>query len=203
MTEKFVDELAEQNYAIIDNFLTQEEIDFYRSEINSLYTEEQFKRAGIGAKGEQTIDKQIRTDYIFWLKNDLSDNASSIIFRKIDALREYIRTTCYLNIQDMEMHLTYYPEGSFYKRHLDQFKENDNRELTFICYLNQNWQEEDEGKLRIYLPNGEGVDIAPVSGRLVCFRSNLLEHEVLVTKKSRYSITGWLLRMKRDLVFLS
>lgn len=202
MTEKFVDELAEQNYAIIDNFLSQEEIDFYRSKIDSLYNDEQFKKAGIGAKEEQTIDKQVRTDYIFWLKNDLENAASAVIFSKIDTLREYIRTMCFLNIQDMEMHLTYYPEGSFYKRHLDQFKENDNRELTFICYLNENWKEQHEGKLRIYLPDGSCIDIAPISGRLVCFRSHLLEHEVLVTKKARYSITGWMLRMKRDLLFL-
>ncbi|MCB0627245.1 MAG: 2OG-Fe(II) oxygenase, partial [Saprospiraceae bacterium] len=35
-------------------------------------------------------------------------------------------------------------------------------------------------------------EILPVGGRLVLFRSELLEHEVLPARRERYSLTGWL-----------
>jgi SM-20-related protein len=33
----------------------------------------------------------------------------------------------------------------------------------------------------------------PEAGRLVCFRSDLIEHEVLPATRERYSLTGWAL----------
>jgi SM-20-related protein len=90
------------------------------------------------------------------------------------------------------VHRTIYPIGSFYKRHLDQFKKDDKRKLSVICYLNTDWKESEGGQLRIYLPNGS-TDIFPLAGRLVCFRSDLLEHEVLPATRERLSLTGWLL----------
>jgi SM-20-related protein len=47
------------------------------------------------------------------------------------------------------------------------------------------------GALRIY--QGAGwLDIAPDAGNSVFFKSDKLEHEVLVTHLPRMSITGWL-----------
>ena len=84
MNDAFVDALALKNYAVIDNFLTPEEVRFYKSQIDNLYKEEQFKKAGIGAKNTQTVIKEIRSDYIFWLKND--SEQSVLIFKKINEL---------------------------------------------------------------------------------------------------------------------
>jgi SM-20-related protein len=39
----------------------------------------------------------------------------------------------------------------------------------------------------------ESKDVLPVAGRLVCFRSDLLEHEVLPATRERLSLTGWLI----------
>jgi len=88
--------------------------------------------------------------------------------------------------------------GTFYKRHLDQFKKDDHRKLSVICYLNKNWKASEGGQLRIYVSGAE-LDILPVAGRFVCFRSDQLEHEVLPATRERWSLTGWILDQHADL----
>ena len=54
----------------------------------------------------------------------------------------------------------------------------------------------DGGKLIIYIQeNGieKAIEIEPLAGRLVCFKSELLEHEVKETFAERLSVTDWLL----------
>lgn len=103
----------------------------------------------------------------------------------------------FLSLKDFEIHMTVYPVGAFYKRHLDQFKKEGHRKISVICYLNEEWKEEHGGQLRMYVPEGS-LDVLPVSGRLVCFRSDLLEHEVLSATRQRMSLTGWMLDVSAD-----
>jgi SM-20-related protein len=114
---------------------------------------------------------------------------------------QYINQTLFLSLKDYEIHMTVYPVGSYYKRHLDQFKKDDHRRLSVICYLNEDWRDEHGGQLRIYLPGGP-IDILPISGRIVCFRSDQLEHEVLPATRERFSLTGWMLDQYADLKHL-
>jgi Rps23 Pro-64 3,4-dihydroxylase Tpa1-like proline 4-hydroxylase len=98
---------------------------------------------------------------------------------RLEDLVQYINQTLFLSLKDYEVHMTVYPTGSFYKRHLDQFKKDDHRKLSIICYLNVNWKETEGGQLRMHLPalcetSGgkpeETKDVFPIAGRLVCFR---------------------------------
>jgi SM-20-related protein len=61
-----------------------------------------------------------------------------------------------------------------------------------ICYLNNDWTDEQGGQLRMYLLD-RALDILPQAGKLVCFRSDQIEHEVLPATRPRMSITGWML----------
>jgi SM-20-related protein len=97
--------------------------------------------------------------------------------------------------------MTVYPVGSFYKRHLDQFKQDDHRKLSLICYLNEDWKEIHGGQLRMHLPS-EVLDVLPTGGKLVCFRSDMIEHEVLPATRERYSLTGWILDQHLELKHL-
>jgi SM-20-related protein len=63
-----------------------------------------------------------------------------------------------------------------------------------ISYLNDNWTAKDGGELLIHQTDAN-QKIAPTQGKTVFFKSNELEHEVLVTQERRMSVTGWL---KRD-----
>lgn len=63
-----------------------------------------------------------------------------------------------------------------------------------VMYLNVGWVAADGGELCIY-PDSIAHLIAPANRTSVFFKSDELEHEVLITHKPRMSITGWL---KRD-----
>jgi SM-20-related protein len=43
------------------------------------------------------------------------------------------------------------------------------------------------------------VDFLPLAGRLVCFRSDQIEHEVIAATRERRSLTGWMLDQVAEL----
>jgi SM-20-related protein len=61
-----------------------------------------------------------------------------------------------------------------------------------ISYLNSNWKEGDGGELLIHQELGSNQKISPIQGKTIFFKSDELLHEVLITQKTRMSITGWL-----------
>jgi SM-20-related protein len=97
--------------------------------------------------------------------------------------------------------MAHYPAGSFYKRHLDQFKERNNRVISTILYLNKNWEASQGGELKLFFDHEEKI-VEPKYGRIVSFKSDQLEHEVLKTNVDRFSITGWMLHNPVGLGFL-
>jgi SM-20-related protein len=199
--DSIADDLARHSYAIADQFLSQEEVNAVLALDHFKKGTEHFKKAGIGKRHNLQINEAIRGDYIQWLDKKSAPAELSVYLRRVNKLMQYLNQTLFLSLKDFEIHLTVYPTGSFYKRHLDQFKKDDHRKLSIICYLNQDWKEEHGGALRIYLPHGTR-DILPFAGRLVCFRSDQLEHEVLPATRERLSLTGWMLDQLSDLKHL-
>lgn len=189
--ESIADGLAEQGYAIIDQFLSQSEVsDIVLTEFDS--PDARFKKAGIGKKTEKQINEAIRGDLIQWIDRVSTSKPVSVYLQRLSDLIQYLNRNLFLSLKDYEVHLTVYPAGSFYKRHLDQFKKDDHRKLSVICYLNDAWKEEHGGQLRMHLEHGP-IDVLPTAGKLVCFRSDQIEHEVLAANKERLSLTGWIL----------
>lgn len=201
-----VDQIVDQDFGIIDNFLSSEEVNAINELIEVDYAQNKLKKAGIGQGDEHQVNRKIRGDYIRWIDPQNARPPVQVFLERIYTLMHYINRTCFLSLKAVETHLTVYPEGSFYRRHLDQFRADDHRKLTFICYLNQLWHAEAGGELRLYIPKGVGneeiVDINPTAGKLVCFKSDVLEHEVLEVHQERWSITGWMLTQPPALSFL-
>lgn len=190
--ETVADGLADQGYAVIDNFLSIGEVNSILEVDDFKNALLQFKKAGIGKQQDKQINESIRGDYIQWVDRQKCDFPLTTYLKRLEELVQYINQTLFLSLKDYEVHMTVYPTGSFYKRHLDQFKKDDHRKLSIICYLNANWKETEGGQLRMYLP--EGIkDVYPTAGRLVCFRSDQIEHEVLPATRARLSLTGWML----------
>ena len=185
------DGLAENGYAIIDDFLKKENIDEILELDGFKNGLLQFKKAGIGKSQEKQINESIRGDYIQWIDYNNAEGPLRGYIEKLRELIAFVNQSLFLSLKDSEVHQTIYPIGSFYKRHLDQFKKDDHRKLSVICYLNKGWSENDGGQLRLYLKD-ESKDVFPLAGRLVCFRSDLLEHEVLPATRERLSLAGWL-----------
>ncbi|MCD9016215.1 2OG-Fe(II) oxygenase [Parachryseolinea silvisoli] len=196
--ERIVDGLAEQGYAVIDNFLEPEEVkaivglDAFHEAAAS------FKKAGIGKNQDLQINEAIRGDYIQWVDRNTAPAPVKVYLDKLQALIQAVNRGLFLSLKDYEVHMTVYPPGSFYKRHLDQFKKDDHRKLSVICYLNEDWREEHGGQLRMYLSD-QTVDFLPLAGRLVCFRSDQIEHEVIAATRERRSLTGWMLDQVAEL----
>lgn len=195
--DAIADGLAEHGYAVEDQFLSQPEIDEILK-AGRFDTSSDFKKAGIGNHQSLQIQEGIRGDYIKWLDKDDSPNAIKVYLNRLQELVQYLNQALFLSLKDFEVHMTVYPEGSFYKRHLDQFKKDDHRKLSVILYLNPDWKEDQGGQLRMYL-SGQIKDFLPMAGRLVIFRSDEIEHEVLPATRERLSITGWILDQLVDL----
>jgi len=188
--EKVTDDLAENGFSVVDHFLSLQEV-------NQIIDLSEFttgivamKKAGIGKTTEKQINESVRGDYIQWIDPTGAAPPVKVYVDRMKSLMSYLNRSLFLSLKDLEAHMTVYPPGSYYKRHLDQFKSDDHRKLSVICYLNAYWEETQGGQLRMYLPSGER-DVFPIAGRLVCFRSEMIEHEVLPATRARLSLTGW------------
>jgi len=191
--ESIINDLLQQQYSIVNGFFSSEEVSVLRNSLLAKYEADKFKKSAIGNRTNEEIDKTIRGDFILWMDEAGANEAEKIFFKKINELVHYLNKTCFLGILQKEFHYALYPKGTFYKRHLDTFQNDDRRKLSIVCYLNEdNWLPENGGELTIYKEK-EDLDILPLPGKLVIFESQVLEHEVKVVKASeRLSITGWL-----------
>lgn len=191
--EHIIEDLQVQQYSVVDGFFTQVEVKDLRHALLAKYAADRFKKSAIGNRTNEEIDKSIRGDFILWIDEARANTAEQLFFNKINALVAYLNKTCFLGILQKEFHYAVYPKGTFYKRHLDTFQNDDRRKLSIVCYLNEaDWPSENGGELTLYAENGT-LDLLPLPGRMVIFESQVLEHEVKTIKASeRLSITGWL-----------
>jgi SM-20-related protein len=189
-SETIADSLAENGYAIIENFISEEDGNNLLTYLKSSYTEGELKKAGVGRKSNFAIDDTLRSDMIRWIDAEIAPEIVKKFTTKVGELQAFLNQTLYLGLKDYEAHLTVYPAGAFYKRHLDRFRSDDARSISFVCYLNTDWHYSDGGLLRLYLPETE-KEVLPLMGRLICFRADQLEHEVTTAFRERFSITGW------------
>lgn len=196
--DQIADALAESGHAVIEQFLTQFEVRSILALDEFKKGVLQFRKAGIGKAQDRQINESIRGDFIQWVDKESAPAPIQVYFNKLTELITSLNQNLFLSLKDYEVHMTIYPAGSYYKRHLDQFKSDDHRKLSVILYLNEDWRAEHGGQLRIYL-NGATKDILPLAGRLVCFRSDAIEHEVLPATRERLSLTGWILDQHTDL----
>jgi SM-20-related protein len=166
-----------------------------RAECQAASDRGEFKEAGVGRGSNLEVRSEIRGDQIMWLKSD-SDSVEQVVYlAKMELLRLALNQRFFLGLFEFEGHFAIYPEGAFYKAHLDRHKGTSDRIVTTILYLNPSWQPGDGGELKLWTsPEGKAgafILIEPRMGTLVCFMAGDFWHEVLPAKKARMSITGW------------
>ncbi|MGI9526855.1 MAG: 2OG-Fe(II) oxygenase [Weeksellaceae bacterium] len=193
----WIDRLAIDDYVVIDNFFPKE--DYNKIKLYFNLKESDFEKAGIGAINN-VVASEIRSDFTYWIDRK-KDPAMASWFEYIEEIKAKLNRYCYLSLSGDEFHFAHYPKGSFYKKHLDQFKKRNNRLITVLLYLNDHWEPQDEGQLVVYKDEDQ-LKINPLGNRLVLFKSDTLYHEVLPTKNGRKSLTGWLLYEPKGLSFL-
>ena len=194
--ELLIEGILENGYAVCDDFLEKDEVENLLKTFSIRYEQGKFKEASIGKSSEIRKNIEIRGDEILWLESDSVDLSERVLLDKNQAFVNYLNQTCYLGIVDSEIHFAKYGVGKFYRRHRDTFQAKKGRILSVIYYLNINWVSENGGNLIIYTNENNletAISIAPLAGRMVCFESEKLDHEVTEAFSERFSITGWLL----------
>lgn len=186
-----INSFIENQVGLSKDFLPSALLNHLKKNLEALYLHEDMKLAGIGNQDIQQHDKLIRNDKIHWLDVNHDNKYENEFFAFIDQFVLFLNQTCYTGITGYEFHYTLYEKGSFYAKHLDQFKNNGDRAYSMIMYLNENWVKADGGELCIYHETTSQL-ISPQNGTCVFFKSSQSPHEVLITHKPRMSITGWL-----------
>lgn len=185
--ELLISSLIERGWYSCDMFLDQTLCQSLIAELHAL----PLRAARIGKGNSEKILADIRNDSIYWL-NEHQSVTQSLYLKKMDELMTVLNRELYLGLKQFEGHFARYEKSGFYKKHIDQFAGNNERLVSAITYLNTPVV---GGELRIYKrdnPDEVEIDIAPKEGRLVCFLSNQIYHEVRPTENERYSIAGWL-----------
>jgi len=182
--------LLDKGFGSVDNWFSDSEIRSLRQSLVTHYDQKHFHEARIGKNENFQKHKLIRTDQVHWLDKDIANAAETRFFDKMDGFVSYLNETCFTGLQNYEFHYAIYPSGSFYKKHVDRFKNDNSRLFSFVAYLTEKWEDGDGGELVLYL-KGESVLVIPSPGKVVFFPSEL-EHEVLLSKSERMSLTGWL-----------
>lgn len=169
-------------------------------------------RAGMSRGSSAWSSRAVRGDSTCWITPDLCkelDTPSTAEFVK-GMIKMVKPMKSHLNIDDYSVQFAVFPgRGEGYVRHKDSFsqggkvgEEGDslskrgNRVITCLFYLNKSIT---GGNLRIYGRRvGDGVDegeswedIEPKFGKLVIFRSDFVEHEVLPCFSERLAFTLW------------
>lgn len=187
----WVDTLSEQDYVVIDDFLSEDVYKTIRAHFLKKLEADTFDKAGIGALSANTIKSDVRGDFTYWLNVDV-DHELAVFNKLTKELIFVMKRYCFLPISDAEFHYAFYPPGAHYEAHVDQFSERSNRIISVAIYLNENWKQGDGGELKIFQQDQE-ILIEPFAKRCVLFKSDKVLHQVMPTNKDRYSLTGWLL----------
>jgi len=154
-----------------------------------------FKPAGVGRGPTRQVREEIRGDHVLWLEAGEASAEQEIYLAKLETLRLALNQRFFLGLFEFEGHFAIYPQGAFYKPHLDRHAGTSQRIVTIILYLNPHWQPGDGGELKLWTTPGDKVGafvlIEPRMGTIVCFMAGDFWHEVLPATKTRMSITGW------------
>jgi len=189
--ELLIQGLVKNGYGVMDNFLS-DELQFSLRKILLDHLENgDMKSAGIGQELSQQNNQEIRSDRTRWIEAGDDIEVEHQLLKQLWNFVAYLNLTCYTGLNDLECHYAWYDKGSFYKKHLDQFKSDSGRKYSIVLYLNDAWKEGDGGQLVLYGLDAT-ISINPIGGRIVFFESDKIEHEVMVTNLPRLSLTGWM-----------
>ncbi len=188
--ESIVDDISTKGYSVRDNALEPVLLDKLNDRIK-LMSAAKFKRAGVGRHDDHTVKDLVRTDEISWIEGDCDAEAAWIGWA--ESLQAYVNRRLFLGLFSFESHFAHYAPGDFYKKHQDSFKGEANRVLSIVVYLNKDWLPDSGGELLIYTADAgqSPVKVTPAYGTVAIFLSEEFPHEVLPSRRDRFSIAGW------------
>jgi SM-20-related protein len=172
---------------LLNHELSNELLALFREKLER----DSFVAAGVGKNTQNFLRENVRLSQTCWIDNWEENKALCSLYdlkqEMMRELNEYFR----LSMKRFESQFALYPEGGFYKKHLDQLRTGMHRQVSCIFYLNDC---HNGGELILYDQhdrNKESATISPRKGDCVLFFSGQIFHEVLATNSPRFSLTTW------------
>jgi SM-20-related protein len=191
MAATWIETLADHGVVVIDDFIKAE----LTSQLLNEATQLPMQAARIGRAEQSTRDTDIRGDHTRWFEAESASAPQRQLLDHFAQLQEHVNRELFAGLVDVQCHYAHYPPGARYDLHRDRFRDDDRRVLSCVVYLNADWLPEHGGDLRLYRDDGSHLmDIEPVAGRAVLFRSEQFPHEVLPATRNRYSVAAWFYR---------
>jgi SM-20-related protein len=188
--ELLIEQLMDFGYGSIEGLFDLDLLSKMKEDLLDKYEDGILKPAGIGKKFDYQKNLEVRGDKILWLEGQ--NPLHQQYFNQVNDFMQYMNRTCFTALNAHEFHYAVYKPGSFYKRHIDQFKGDRGRLYSVVTYLNDDWSANDGGEIALYLDGEREELLLPNFGLSVFFKSDELEHEVKTSQKQRLSIAGWL-----------
>ncbi|MGO2339933.1 MAG: 2OG-Fe(II) oxygenase [Psychrobacter sp.] len=185
MTDEQLDKFVDDGWLIIDDV-------FNRTALLALQAESgfiEYRDAELTA-GVRISD--IRGDRIRWITENFF--AGNFYLQSINVLATLFNRSLFAGIRHSEAHYACYPVGFGYQWHSDNPTGRDERVISAVFYLNDEWSSDDGGALEVVDKHGVHHNVMPVANRLIIFDSDL-RHQVQIAHRQRYSIATW---MRRD-----
>lgn len=192
--ERFLDQYAQNGWAYTDQIFQTAFLQSLASECHNLHSSGHLKKAAIGHLNSKNINAEIRGDYTLWLEDAPESQTIKTFTKFLTELQTLLNREFFAGLKKFESHFAFYPPGTNYVKHIDNHKGSGARKVTFILYLNENWQKGNGGELTLYSPNVDNqvlCSLEPVMGRFVLFLSELFPHQVEKSFSNRLSLTGW------------
>jgi len=185
--------LARKGYCVQTQFLPLDICRALVQEMSQLDQADPFPVAGVGNRNRLKLAPDVRGDRIHWLEPLALTPTQELLMKPLEELRVACNRELFLGLASLEGHYAHFAPGTFYRKHHDAFLNDDARVVSAVLYLNEDWQPEDGGELRIYASEGPTL-VEPRAGTLAVFLSREIEHEVLPTRKARRSFAAWFKR---------
>ena len=182
INDEVLDIFVHDGFIVIDNVYSQTALLALQAESGFI----DYRDAKL-AEGVRKTD--IRGDRIRWITKDFF--AGYYYLQSINELAHLFNRTLFAGIRHSEAHYACYPPGFGYKWHSDNPVGRDERVVSAVFYLNDEWGDADGGQLSIIDSHNQPHQLLPKANRLVIFDSNL-QHQVEIAHRQRYSIATWL-----------
>lgn len=189
------DQMATQDWAVSHEIFPEDFCRALARECRQLHEAGTFNKASIGPTPAKKLNHEIRGDYTLWLDEQTGSELQKRFMQQLDLIKQKLNESFYLGLKRFECHFALYPPGTGYDKHVDNHRGSSSRRITFILYLNEEWQKEHGGELSIYDPLDENhliQQVEPRLGTFVLFRSEVFPHQVEKSHTPRMSLTGWI-----------
>jgi len=183
--------IATRGFAVVPAFVAPPHVAALRARLDARDAEGGLQPAAVGRGAQRVTRADIRGDRIGWLDADGAHPAEADLWRALEALRRACNETLQLGLFDCEAHYAAYPAGRGYERHVDRFRDDDARALSFILYLNAGWTDDDGGALLLDTGGPAPLRVLPDGGTFVTFFADRFPHEVRPARRLRRSLAGW------------